>query len=174
MRDRLLVFAALAAGFASNGGPAAQAASGGLPREVSTYVARMDGFCRKVGGRRGSSPGLVTSVDLTADRVPDHVINEGHYNCLGAASAFSAGHNGAAVTIFVGRPDRAELAYEGYAHGVHLTREPRGWAVRLDTYGLNCGQKPTDPPAPFSEAVFCTRPLSWDAVDRRFVLAPLP
>lgn len=152
---------------------AAPPSTAGLPSEVRSYVQDLNERCRRAGGTPSESPRLVRSVDLTGDRRLDYVVDDGGYVCVNAISIMSAGHNGAAVSIFVGvQGGGAIRAYDGYSHGVTIASHHGRPRATLIVGALNCGQ-PSDPARPFSEWWFCSRPLEWDARNKRFAFAPL-
>jgi hypothetical protein len=118
------------------------------------------------------SPRLVRAVDLTGDGRLDYVVDSGGYVCTNALSVTSAGHDGAAVSIFVGRPaGTAALAYEGFSHGVNVTRLRGSPRIHLIVGARACGQPAG--PRPFSDWWFCSRRLVWNTRNRRFVFAPI-
>lgn len=143
-----------------------------LPREVRNYIADMNHTCRRLGGMPSASPRLVRAVDLTGDRRLDYVVDEGGYICINSRTAFYAGHNGAALSIFVGVPGgTAYLGYEGYSHGVTVRKQAGRFRIHLIVGALACGQAPG--PKAFSDWWFCHRPLRWNSSARRFQFAPL-
>lgn len=74
---------------AASAGALAQAPQKKLPAVVQQDLLEMTRMCRDAGGKPAKSPGLLQIADLTGDGLPDYVVDQGVFNCEGAASLFS-------------------------------------------------------------------------------------
>jgi len=142
------------------------------PAPVRADLAALHAECRSYGGRPGASPSLLKSADLNGDGLADYVIDQGGYDCDGAASAMGAGQSGAAVRVYAGLPGGgAKLAWQNTAYGTTIATAGARARLWIDTAGFECGQR--NPNLPFSAWTFCSRPLNWSAAKAAFVYAPL-
>jgi hypothetical protein len=166
MRPTLIAIVTLAATSAAAAPPVP------LPGPVRADLAALHSECRSYGGQPGAAPELVKSADLSGDGIADHVIDQGAYNCQGAASAMGAGQSGAAIRVYAGTPGGgAKLAYQGVVYGTKILTAGGKARLWIDTAGYECGDRRRD--VPFSNWKFCSRPLNWNAAKGAFVLAPL-
>ena len=140
-------------------GASAAMAAPALPAPVKAHIADMRAQCKDVGGRPERSPRLLQTADITGDSRADYVINEGEFDCDGAASHFSGGSGGASVSVYVS--DAAGSAKQAFTHGVsgvYLERSGQTARVWLGVGGPLCGQTQFRSRA---EAEVCWRPLQW-------------
>ena len=127
----------------------------------------MDAMCRDVGGTPGDKAGLLRSVDLNGDGVPDWVLDQGVYACNGAASLFG-GSGGSSVMVWAGLSGGgAGQPFGQAAHGAKI-ENGRLW---LTVGGGFCGQNTAG--LSRAEMTYCERPLAWDARARKFDFAPV-
>ncbi|MDE2270493.1 MAG: hypothetical protein KGJ94_00740 [Xanthomonadaceae bacterium] len=144
----------------------------GLPAVVRAKVAEMDKTCRQVGAKPELSPHLVIVADLTGDGVPDFVIDEGAYQCRGAASLFS-GSAGSQMSVYVGTRDgQAFKAFSRDDFGVKIDRSANPARLYVGVGGRLCGQQVT-PDMSLADYTTCWRPLVWDAKHRNMAFAPI-
>lgn len=139
-----------------------------LPAAVQRHLADMAKMCRESGGKPVNAPGLLQVADLTGDGVPDYVINDGAYNCQGAASLFS-GSGGSQMAIYVtGADGRAMKAFESGAFDVKLDQSSKPAKSLVTVSGQLCGQRITR-----SDHKGCWRPVDWDEKIRKMQFAPV-
>jgi hypothetical protein len=141
-----------------------------VPPQVSAYAKQMGDSCRQVGGKPGSSPHLAQRGDLNGDGIADWAIDEGGFDCEGAASLFS-GSGGAQVVVFIATRDGgARKAFEHGAFGMRMEQAGGHTVLWLVVGGPMCGQRNARSRA---DMINCDRPLVWDARHRRMEFAPL-
>lgn len=141
------------------------------PAAVQSRIDEMTQLCSGIGTPL-DSPGLVTVVDLTGDGIPDYVLNEGAFNCDGAASLFS-GSGGNQMSVYVGRQDgQAFKAFQAGTFGVKVDQNARPARVYLAVAGPLCGQHVT-PGMSHADYKGCLRPLRWNPGARKMEFAPL-
>ncbi len=143
-----------------------------FPAAVQQHLTSMAKMCRESGGIPVNAPEAVQVADLTGDGVTDYVINEGAYNCQGAASLFS-GSGGSQMSVYVSTPDgRAAKAFESGAFDVKLDNASAPVKVLVMVGGQLCGQRIT-PNMSRSDYKGCWRPIDWDAKSRKMQFAPV-
>lgn len=149
----------------------ARPAAGPVPAAVRMQIAEMGKICREAGGRPAKSPDIMKTADLTGDGIVDYVLQQGSFNCEGAASVMENGQSGSDVYIFVGGP--GNVAAKAYLASVYSS-EIQGQGPRARLYvgvsGVQCGHRAAKS---FAEQDFCLRPLNWVPARRMFVLAPI-
>jgi hypothetical protein len=142
------------------------------PAPVRADLAALHAECRSYGGRPGASPNLLKSADLNGDGLAEYVIDQGGYNCDGAASAMGAGQSGAAVRVYAGLAGGgAKLAWQNTAYGTSIVSAGGRARLWIDTAGFECGQRGAN--IPFSDIKACSRPLNWSPAKSAFIYAPL-
>lgn len=143
-----------------------------LPLAVQKELAEMVKVCRDVSGKPMKSPGLLTVADLTGDGLPDFVINQGAFNCDGAASLYS-GSGGSQVSAYVGTPDgRAFQAFSSGSFDVKVDKSVKPAKLQVVVGGQLCGQRVTAN-MPRSEYKSCWRPVDWSERKRKLDFAPV-
>lgn len=143
-----------------------------LPVAVQKELADMAKTCREVGGKPMKSPDLLLVADLTGDGLPDYVIDQGGFNCEGAASLFS-GSGGSQMSAYVGTPDgQAFQAFASGSFGVKLDKEAKPTKLHVVVGGQLCGQRVTANMAR-SDHKSCWRPVNWNAKHRKMEFAPV-
>ena len=143
-----------------------------LPLPVQKELSELVKACRDAGGKPAKSPGLLVVADLSGDGLPDYVLDQGSFNCEGAASLFS-GSGGSHVAAYVGTPDgQAVQAFSTGSFGVKVDRAARPAQLRISVSGPMCGQRVT-PKMPHSEYKACWRPVIWNVVTRKLEFAPV-
>lgn len=143
-----------------------------LPALIQKDLAEMARMCKEAGGRPGRSPELLTVVDLTGDGVADFVVDQGAFNCEGAASLFG-GSGGSQVAAYVGRPDgQAVAAFASGSFGMRIDKAARPARLELQVGGPLCGQKVT-PRMARAEYRGCWRPVLWNARTGKLDFAPV-
>lgn len=142
-----------------------------VPNLVSSYENGLAAQCREVGGTPAEpSPGFLIRGDLNRDGIGDWALDEGKFNCTGAASLYG-GSGGSQVVVFLGLPGGgAKQAFQHGAFGMRLERVGTAETLWLEVGGSLCGQSA---PASLADATFCYRPLVWDQEHERFAFAPL-
>lgn len=156
---------------AQNQAALAQAAKK-LPQVVQKVLGEMMKDCKEAGGKPAKSPGLLTVADLTGDGQPDFVIDQGAFNCDGAASLFS-GSGGSAMSVYVGTPEgQATAAFDTGSFGVKVDKDSKPAKLSVMVGGPLCGQKVT-PKTARSDMKSCWRPVVWDDKARKLQFAPL-
>ena len=159
----------------------ARASSASLPEIVVAHIADMDKTCKDVGGMPAPSmafeggpsearpANLVERGVLAGSAVEFWALDEGRYQCDGAASAFS-GTGGAQVYVFVRLNDgRVKQVLMQGAYGMKLKRIGSSSELLLRVAGGLCGQvgNPTH-----ADAIACERPLIWDKATQKMDFAP--
>ncbi len=140
----------------------------GLPPEVAAHLDEMDNVCKVVGKPLKSK--LVEHGNLVAKGMEIWAIDEGKYECDGAASLFS-GSGGAEVVVFMRMPDNSiKQVFEHGAYGMRMERSGASDTIWLTIGGPLCGQ-PGNPS--HAASIHCERPLQWDAAKQRMDFAPL-
>jgi hypothetical protein len=143
-----------------------------LPVAVQKAITEMMQECRGAGGKPVQSPGLLTIAELTADGLPDFVIDQGAFVCDGAASLFS-GSGGSQMSVFVGTPDgQAAQAFASGSFGVKVEQAARPAKLLVMVGGQLCGQK-VSPRQSRAELRSCWRPVLWNAGARKMDFAPV-
>jgi hypothetical protein len=107
---------------------------------------------------------------LTGGGVEFWALDEGRYQCDGAASAFS-GTGGAQVYVFVRLNDgRVKQVLMQGAYGMKLKSVGSSSELLLRVAGGLCGQarNPTH-----ADAVACERPLIWNKATQKMDFVPL-
>jgi hypothetical protein len=160
----------------------AGASSAPMPGVVTAHITEMDKDCTEAGGTPAPSmafeggqsedrpANLVESGVLAESSVEFWALDEGRYQCDGAASLFS-GTGGAQVYVFVRLSDRSvTLAFTQGAYGMKLKRHGSSSELLLRVAGPLCGQagNPTH-----ADAIACARPVIWDKVAQKMHFAPL-
>jgi hypothetical protein len=141
---------------------------GGLPEEVVKHIHDMADACMQVSEKPLSDP-TIEHGNLAAG-LEFWAINEGTFQCEGAASLFSGSH-GSQVVVYLSAP--SGHAKQAFAHGAYaMTIDHAGTSSKiwLGVGGQLCGQggNPTR-----AEAISCDRPLIWDADAQKLDFAPL-
>lgn len=143
-----------------------------LPAVVQKELAEMARTCRDVGGKPMKSPDLLTVADLTGDGIPDYVIDQGSFNCDGAASLY-AGSGGSQMAVYVGTPDgQAFPAFSSGSFGVKVDNSSKPARLQIVVGGPLCGQRVTAN-TPRSEYKSCWRPVDWNEKKRKMDFAPV-
>lgn len=143
-----------------------------LPTVVRQALAEMAKSCREVGGKPMPAPDLLQVADLTGDGLPDFVIDQGAFDCQGAASLFS-GTGGSGMSAYVGTPDgQATEAFSSYTFGVRIDRQARPARLHVVVGGKLCGQRVPAGMA-HSDEKSCWRPVDWHAGRRTMQFAPV-
>lgn len=167
----LLFFLTVGAAQAQNQAALAQAAKK-LPQVVQRDLGGMMKMCKDVGGKAAKSPGLLTVADLTGDGLPDFVIDQGAFNCDGAASLFS-GSGGSHMAVYVGTADgQATAAFDSGSFGVKVDKDSKPAKLSVIVGGPLCGQKVT-PKTARVDMKSCWRPVNWDAKSGKMQFAPV-
>jgi hypothetical protein len=154
------------------GSVAGQAGAPKLPPQVQHELMSLVKTCRDAGGKPGKSPALLVIADVTGDRVADFIIDQGSFNCDGAADLFS-GVAGSQVVIYAGT-GKGQVA-KVFDQGVVEVKVDKGAspaAIKVMVAGALCGQR-TAGKAAMSKAKTCWRPLLWNASKKRMELGPL-
>lgn len=141
------------------------------PAAVQSRIDEMKQECSGV-GTPGKSPGLITAADLTGDGILDYILDEGAFNCEGAAALFS-GSGGSQVSVYVGTPDGQ--AFDAFGHGafgVQVDRTTKPARLYLGVGGPLCGQHVT-PDMARAAYTSCMRPLQWNVGTRKMEFAPV-
>ncbi len=113
---------------------------------------------------------FLISGQLKGDGFTDWVIDEGAFNCDGAAGIFS-GSGGAQVHVFAGTSEtRARESFVHGAYGMHLQHSNGRDILWLTVGGQLCGQSGYPSHA---QTVQCERPLIWDKAAQTFNFGPL-
>jgi hypothetical protein len=145
-------------------------AAGPIPQAVAQHAKEMAASCREAGGKPGQSPHLAQSADLNGDGIPDFAIDEGGFDCQGAASLFS-GSGGSQVLVYLGDPAGVgRLVFQHGAFGMHMENGGSGAVLWLTVGGPLCGQKNAQS---HGDMISCDRPLMWDMRRQRLDFAPL-
>lgn len=143
-----------------------------LPQVVQQALGEMMKDCKEAGGKPAKSPGLLTVADLTGDGLPDFVIDQGVFNCEGAASLFS-GSGGSQMSVYVGTPNgQASAAFGAGAFGVKVDKDAKPARLLVMVGGPLCGQRVTAKTAR-SDMKSCWRPVVWDDRARKMQFAPV-
>ena len=144
---------------------AGQVNSAPLPASVKEYVALLNETCRDLGERPDRTLAYMKRVDVTGDKIPDYVIDDGDYMC-GATPSMLAGVSGAGNTVFVGNAQGgAALAYEeGAGMGIRVGRSRAGHMAALVSVAEGCGAT--------AKAGSCERPLIWNASTKKMSFGP--
>ena len=143
-----------------------------LPVAVQKEIAEMVTMCRDVGGKPMKSPDLLIVADLTGDGQPDYVIDQGVFNCEGAASLYS-GSGGSQMSAYIGTPDgQAFQAFSSGSFGVKVDKEAKPAKLHVVVGGPLCGQKVT-PKTSRSDYKSCWRPVDWNAKSQKMDFAPV-
>lgn len=147
-------------------------AQGEVPHAVQSAMAELTQMCQDAGGKPISSPNLLRVADLTGDDVPDYILDQGAFNCDGAASLFS-GSGGSQMTIFVGMPGgKATQAFTSGTFGMKLDKDSTPARLTVIVGAELCGQRIT---ASMARARYksCWRPILWSASAKAFEFAPV-
>lgn len=143
-----------------------------LPQAVQKELAEMLKTCRDAGGKPMKSPELLVVAELTGDGLPDFVINQGAFNCEGAASLYS-GSGGSQMSVYVGTPDgQAQQAFSTGSFDVKVDKTARPATLQVVVGGALCGQRITAS-MPRSAYKSCWRPVQWNAKARKMDFAPV-
>lgn len=170
MKSFALLLAALIPAAATAQAPV-RPATAPMPAAVRAKIVEMGKICRDVGGRPGKSPDLVKTADLTGDGIADHVLQQGAFNCEGAASAMENGQSGSDVFVFASGPgNMATLAYSASVYSSEIQGQGARARLYLGVSGQLCGQRVAKS---FADQDFCLRPLNWVPARRMFVMAPM-
>ena len=140
-----------------------------VPEEVAAHMRNMANECKQVGGT--PLPHAFVEHGILADGLEFWAINEGAFQCDGAATLFSSASGSAQVVVYLSLPNGH--AKQVFAHGADgMTMEHSGKSTKLwvGVGGQLCGQKgnPTE-----AEMISCDRPLRWDANAQKLDFAPL-
>lgn len=139
-----------------------------LPHPVSAALTAQLDLCREVGGAANAGSALGRA-DLNTDGMDDFVLFTGWIRCENAWSVYGDRLKGVQIFVADSRGNALE-AFTGSAYDVRIETTADGTRLWLTLSDLDCGRSRT---ASFAEAVFCERPLVWDAVGGRFDYAPL-
>lgn len=143
-----------------------------MPSSVQSAVTEMTQMCQDAGGKPVSSPSLLQVADLTGDGVLDYVLDQGSFNCDGAASLFS-GSGGSQMFVYMGIPGgQAKQAFTSGTFGVKLEKGSRPAGLKVLVAGELCGQRLTDRMSR-AEYKSCWRPVVWSARAKAFGFAPV-
>jgi hypothetical protein len=139
-----------------------------LPEEVAAHIHDMADTCKQVNGKPLSDP-MVEHGNL-ASGWEFWAINEGTFQCDGAASLFSGSH-GSQVVVYVSAPSgHAKQAFTSGAFGMTVEHAGNSSKIWIVVGGHLCGQKGNPTTA---DAISCGRPLKWDANAQKLDFAPL-
>jgi hypothetical protein len=142
------------------------------PQAVRAAVGSATAVCREAGGKPGRSPDLVKTVDLTADGMPDYLIDWSKYECVGAVSAMENGQSGATLEILVGLLGKTAVSvYSASVYGAKVETVGGRSQLWIDVAASECGQNARG--VPFSNWQFCSRALVWNKATRKFAFAPI-
>lgn len=142
------------------------------PAVVRDALSEMSQDCRDAGGVPKKAPKLLVIAELTKDAWPDYIINQGAFNCEGAASLFS-GSGGSEVSIYVGTPDgQAFPAFSSGALDVRIDRTTMPNRLQLLVGGPLCGEQAI-PARSRSALTSCWRPVVWNFDKKKMEWAPL-
>jgi hypothetical protein len=139
-----------------------------VPEEVAAHMRDMADACKQVGGTPLPDP-FVERGNL-ADGLEFWAINEGAFQCDGAASLLS-GSGGSQVVVYLSMPTgHAKQVFARGAEGMAVEHTGNSVKLWVGVGGPLCGQKgnPTH-----AEAISCDRPLRWDANTQKLDFAPL-
>lgn len=143
-----------------------------LPIAVQKDLAEMVKMCKDVGGKPMKSPDLLQIADLTGDGLPDFVVDQGVFNCNGAASLFS-GSGGSQMSVYVGTPDgQAFQAFSSGSFGVKVDKTSKPAKLQVLVGGAMCGQRITANMSR-SDHKSCWRPVIWDTKRKKMDFAPV-
>lgn len=143
-----------------------------LPTTVREAVAELTQMCTDAGGKHVPSKELLQMVDLTSDGVPDYVLDQGSFNCDGAASLFG-GSGGFQMSVYRGMPGgQAVPAFSSGTFGVKVEQETSPAKLSIIVSGELCGQRIT-PTMSHAEYKACWRPVVWNARTKTFGFAPV-
>jgi hypothetical protein len=145
-------------------------AAGELPKDVTAHLVGMDKECRDSRGQSANPDSLMEHGVLAKGATEVWVIDEGKYQCDGAAGVFS-GSGGAQVVVFARLNDGSvKQVFEHGAYGVSLKRVGTSAELWLRVGGRLCGQagNPTH-----AEAMACERPLIWNGATQKMDFAPV-
>jgi hypothetical protein len=147
-----------------------------LPNNVKDHLVKMDKDCSDNGGQPDPKSslhggrGLVQHGLLARGATEVWVVDEGKYQCDGAASVFS-GSGGAQVIVFARLNDGSvKHVFEHGAFGASLKRIGASPELLLRVGGRLCGQ--TGDPS-HADAIVCDRPLIWSRATHKMDFAPL-
>jgi hypothetical protein len=164
MKRALSILAAVAIAVVLGG------AAGKVPAEVIAHITGMDQECRDGGGQASHPGSLVEHGVIGKDATEVWVIDEGKYQCDGAASLFS-GSGGAQVVVFAKQNDGSvRQVFERGAYGVSFMPTGSSSELLLRVGGGLCGQA-GDPT--HAETIACDRPLIWRRAIQKMEFAPL-
>ena len=139
-----------------------------VPEEIAAHMRDMADECKQVGGT--PLPHAFVEHGILADGLEFWAINEGAFQCDGAASPFS-GSGGSQVVVYLPLPNgHAKQVFAHGAYGMAMDRTGTSAKLWLGIGGQLCGQKgnPTH-----AEAISCDRPLRWDANAQKLDFAPM-
>ncbi len=143
-----------------------------LPQVVQKELGELMKACKEAGGKPAKSPGLLAVADLTGDGLPDFIIDQGAFNCDGAASLFS-GSGGSQMAVYVGTPDgQAKAGFDSGSFGTKVDKAVKPAKLSVMVGGPLCGQKVTAKTAR-SDIKSCWRPVVWDAKAGKLQFAPV-
>ena len=138
-----------------------------FPPEVAEHMKHMADICEEAGGKPLADKFVVHD---RLNGVEVWAINEGAFNCDGAASMFS-GSGGSQVVVFMRSPDgNAKKVFEHGAYGMEMQRSGPVVTLWIGVGGPLCGQ-PGSPS--HTDSLSCDRSLVWDNAARRLDFTPL-
>lgn len=137
-----------------------------LPPAVKEYVASLDETCRDLGERPDRARAYIKRVDVTGDKIPDYVIDDGDYMCGATPHMLVGASGGAGNTVFAANAQGgATLAYDEFAGmGIRVGRSRAGHIAALVTVAQGCGAT--------AKAGSCERPLIWNVSTRKMSFGP--
>jgi hypothetical protein len=144
-----------------------------LPSAVRQWVIDLGKICTDASGRPGKSPDIIKYADLTGDGIMDYIVEEGAFNCEGAATAMENGQSGSDVSVFVGGAgNTATRVYSGSVYATRIDKSGPRPRLYVGVSGQLCGQR-NAANLSFAQQDFCLRPLNWVPARHTLVLAPV-
>ena len=139
-----------------------------VPKEVAAHMRHMADDCKQTGGT--PLPHTFVERGILADGLEFWAINEGGFECDGAASLFS-GSGGSQVVVYLSVPNgHARQVFAHGAYGMTMERSGKFSILLVGVGGQLCGHQGTSTHA---DAISCDRPLRWDASSKKLDFAPL-